>query len=415
VTGRVRLRAAALLLVACGAGGARTAAAQTLTYRGFADVGLMLFPQTAPNDSTQAVGDAQFRLEPSLEIRRGFSASASLEARIGSHDQTTGAIAFWDRTLQRPALAVRTLTMTIGRGPLTIEVGKQFVRWGQSDILSPTDYFTAKDYLVTASSEALATTAGRLTLANQNAALEFVYAPRMTPSRMPLLNQRWIGLQAAAAGLPLVNGETSAPDGSEYGIRWHHVMRHLEYSATFFQGFNHLPVLNVALAPTRTAIRVDRRYPAIRAWGTDVVAPLPGLTLKLEAAWLQARFRDADDYGLWVIQGERQQGPWLFTGGYVGEHVTEDRGVLSFAPDRGLARSVIGRASYTSDTSRNFVFETVARRDGDGLYTKAEYSHPLPSNWRITLQFVLLRGEDDDFLGQYRRNSFTRARARLSF
>jgi hypothetical protein len=174
-------------------------------------------------------------------------------------------------------------------------------------------------------------------------------------------------------------------------------------------------LLDVTLAPSGTALELRRRYPRIRAWGGDAVIPLPGLTVRAEAAWVESRRNDSDDYGLWVLQAERQQSEWLFLGGYVGEWVTEDRDVLAFAPDRGLARGIVGRASYSLDSSRNLVLESVVRRNGDGFYLKAEYSHGLGSHWRLTLQGLVIRGEDDDFIGQFRRNSFVRPRARFSF
>jgi hypothetical protein len=294
-------------------------------------------------------------------------------------------------------------------------VGKQFVRWGQSDIISPTDHFTARDYLVTASSEVLATTAARFTYAAPRDALEFVYAPRMTPSRMPLLDQRWVGLQASVPGVPLVDGDIRYPGGPQYGARWRHLGSRLEYSASFFKGFNHLALLDVTVPATRDRALIGRRHAAIRAWGADAVAPLPGVTLKAETSWQQATSNDADDYGLWVIQAERQQADWLLIGGYVGEWVSEERGALSFAPDRGLARSVIGRVSRTLEGNRGFFVEAVARQDFDGLYAKAEYSHGIASNWRVTLQAQILRGRVDDFLGQYRLNSWAGARTRFNF
>jgi hypothetical protein len=384
-------------------------------YRGFADVGVVAYPQRAPNDATQAVADAQVRFEPSMRVRRVFAVAASLEARVDSHDQTEASVSTWDRTVPRPALAVRSLTATLVKSRVTLAVGKQFVRWGQSDIISPTDHFTARDYLVTTSSEVLATTAARLTYASPTDALEFVYAVRMTPSRMPLLDQRWVGLQATIPGVPLEDGDIRYPGGPQFGARWRHLGSRVEYSASFFEGFNHLALLDVTIPPTRDRAVIGRRYAAIRAWGGDVVAPLPGVAVKAEASWQQATSKDGDDYGLWVVQAERQQGDWLFIGGYVGEWVTEERGALSFAPDRGLARSVIGRVARTLERNRSVLVETVARQTGDGLYVKAEYSHGVGGHWRVTLQGVLLRGSVDEFLGQYRLNSSAATRTRFSF
>ena len=76
---------------------------------------------------------------------------------------------------------------------------------------------------------------------------------------------------------------------------------------------------------------------------------------------------------------------------------------------------MIGRVSRALEGNRSFFVEVVARQDAGGLYAKAEYSHGIGSQWRVTLQAQLLRGRVDDFLGQYRLNSWTGARTRFNF
>jgi hypothetical protein len=116
-----------------------------------------------------------------------------------------------------------------------------------------------------------------------------------------------------------------------------------------------------------------------------------------------------------VVQLERQTGEWVLVGGYAGEVVTADRGALAFAPDRGMARSIVGRASYTIDPRRTLALEGAVRRAGDGVYAKAEYSEARGQHWRATIGAVVIGGHADDFLGQYRRNSHVSLALRYSF
>jgi hypothetical protein len=51
-----------------------------------------------------------------------------------------------------------------------------------------------------------------------------------------------------------------------------------------------------------------------------------------------------------------------------------------------------------------------ARRPGRAEYSQAEGQH-----WRVTIAAALIRGEPDDFLGQYRRNSHFSFVLRYSF
>lgn len=80
-----------------------------------------------------------------------------------------------------------------------------------------------------------------------------------------------------------------------------------------------------------------------------------------------------------------------------------------------LDRAVVARASYTIDANRSAALETAVRQDGRGLCAKGEYSQAQGPHWRATLSASLLRGEPDDFLGQYRLNSHLAAALRYSF
>jgi hypothetical protein len=149
--------------------------------------------------------------------------------------------------------------------------------------------------------------------------------------------------------------------------------------------------------------------------GGDAAVPLPWFTLKAESAWFGSESAEADKFVLYVVQLERQSGEWLFIGGYAGEHVIEARNPVDFAPDRGLAQSFVGRASLTIDANRSLSFEGVVRQNGKGWYEKFEYSHGAGQHFRLTGSVRVIHGAEDDFLGQYHRNSFGSLTARYSF
>ena len=87
----------------------------------------------------------------------------------------------------------------------------------------------------------------------------------------------------------------------------------------------------------------------------------------------------------------------------------------SFAPDRGLTKTFLGRAGYTIDANRSIAFEAAARQNGGGTWVKFEYSHAVGQHWRATVNLTLIRGEPGDFLGQYNRNSHAILIVRYSF
>ena len=65
--------------------------------------------------------------------------AAGADIRANTHDQvdSSWAVDFADRGTLRPALSIRRLSATITRGPVTVDVGKQFIRWGKTDIVTP--------------------------------------------------------------------------------------------------------------------------------------------------------------------------------------------------------------------------------------------------------------------------------------
>jgi hypothetical protein len=60
-------------------------------------------------------------------------------------------------------------------------------------------------------------------------------------------------------------------------------------------------------------------------------------------------------------------------------------------------------------------FESAVRQNAAGMYAKGEYSQATGAHWRATITGVVIAGDSDDFLGQYRRNSHAMLSLRYSF
>lgn len=398
---------------------AATASAQTFSQRGFLQNMGTFYPEKAPNDSAQAVGESLLRYESFYTPSQPLQFAGALDFSVDSHLQVQRDfnLSWWDRETQRPSGEVRRLSATYHRGPLTIEAGKQFIRWGKTDILTPTDRFAPQDFLNVVDSDYLAVTAARVNFEKGSNTIEAVWSPRLTPSRIPLLNQRWEALPAFPPGVKLGNLTADFPGGPQAGIRWNHTGP-IEYEFSVYQGFNNLPSFEAQPRFTPEGISVDvlRIYPRMLMGGGDVAIPTRPFTIKTEAAYFSSSDPRTDEYGLYVVQLERQMGEWLFVGGYAGELVTSHgTQAADFAPDRGLTRTFLGRAGYTIDTNRSVAFESAVRQNGDGTWVKGEYSQALGQHWRATLNLTLIRGGAGDFLGQYRRNSHAMLIVRYSF
>jgi hypothetical protein len=393
------------------------AESQSFTHRGFIEGRAILYPYAAPNDSTRGVGDALFRYEASARARPWLTVSGAFDARADSHDQVdaTWRVDWNDRGVKRPALSVRRLDVTFRAGRITLQVGKQFVRWGKADILVPTDRFAPRDFLTVVDNEFLAVTAARAIVPFGEDTVDMVWTPIFTPSRIPLITQRWTVLPPSARGLPLRDLGGPIPDGSQFGVRWNHMGEGYELSVTGFRGFNPLPAVSARFSPQAAALVFSRAYPRIGMIGADGAMPLRFFTVKAEAAYFTAATTASDEYVLYVIQIERQIGEWSLVGGYAGETVTQAGAETSFSPERGLGRSWLGRAGYTFDANRSAAFEGAVRQNGRGSWLKGEYSHASGQHLRTMVAGTWIRGAADDFLGQYERNSHVTMTMRWSF
>jgi hypothetical protein len=167
--------------------------AQTFTQRGFLENRGTFYPQKAPNDAAQSVGESLFRYEVFYKPSPTFEIAGAVDLRIDTHHQTERNFHFswWDRETRRPIGEVRRLSGTYHNGPVTFEVGKQFIRWGKTDIVTPTDRFAPRDFLTVVDNAFLAVTAARLNYEKGSNTVEAVWSPRLTPSRIPLPDQRW--------------------------------------------------------------------------------------------------------------------------------------------------------------------------------------------------------------------------------
>jgi hypothetical protein len=410
------------------------AQAQMVTQKGFLEAKGIAYPQTTSIDDTQSVGEALLRYEAAAKPAAWLWLNGGIDARADTHDQTEwDGISWSDRSIKRAGLAVRRLDATLTRGPLSLQAGKQFVRWGKTDVLNPTDRFAPRDYLTVVDSEFLGVTAARFTAGLQSNTLDLV-AARFTPSRTPLLDQRWAGLAAELENVTLVDHGADYPGRAQLGARWNHVGSGYEFSLSAFSGNNNLPIIEAGapqlpggipvppaaslpadVVPFGLQVPITRVYPAMWMVGGDAAVPLPAITLKGEAAFFGTRDSRADQYWLYVIQVERQSGEWMFIGGYSGEVVTTARVQVAFAPDRGLSKAFLGRASYTIDTNRSVAFEGAVRQNGDGAWLRFEYSQASGQHLRFTARATLIAGAPTDFFGRYDRNSHLTIGLRYSY
>jgi hypothetical protein len=229
---------------------------QNFEQRGYIENSAIFYPQTVPNDRAHFVDEALLRWEVSYKAAPWLTLHGAFDAETDSHTQVDRAFTLdaLDRSILRPAFSLRRYSATLHKGKFTAEVGRQFIRWGKADILNPTDRFAPKDYLSNViEPDFLGVVAARITVEQGSNSYEAVWQPYFTPSRTPLLNQRWTVIPEQAAGISIEDDGARYPGRSQFGARWNHVGSGYEYSLSFFDGYNYLPLFDVKLSPSLTA------------------------------------------------------------------------------------------------------------------------------------------------------------------
>src|SRR5262250_417298 len=189
--------------------------AQTYSQRGFIETRGTFYPQKAVNDPAQGLGESLFRYEGFYRPSSTLQIAGALDFRTDTHHQVERdfKLSWQDREIRRPLGEVRRLSAIYHNGPLTFEAGKQFIRWGKTDIVTPTDRFAPRDFLTVVDNDFIPVTAARLNYEKDANTFEAVWSPRFTPSRTPLLNQRWLPV----ANVDLRDGGAAFPGGSQTG------------------------------------------------------------------------------------------------------------------------------------------------------------------------------------------------------
>ena len=150
-------------------------------------------PQEADLDHQHFIVNLLAREELAARPTDWLRLQGGIEFRANDADQVDDS---WqpdirDRGLKRPLLSIRRLDATVSRRHLTVDAGKQFIRWAGPEIVTPTDRFAPRDYLNVFDTEYLAVPGVRVLGQFGAHSLDAVWVPVFTPSRIPLPGKRW--------------------------------------------------------------------------------------------------------------------------------------------------------------------------------------------------------------------------------
>jgi hypothetical protein len=380
-----------------------------------------------PND------DQNFRNEGILAIEWERRLAPWADARVavdGRIDDTDYADDFYFRVPEtnehRSYLDVKEAVLGFQKHPVKLTVGKQFFAWGTADGYNPTDSLNPYDYLDPIDRQKLGVYSVATQLTYRQASLTLVLVPLFTPSRVPLATTRWAPLvpeDVAAVVAPREVPPTTAAN-MQYGARLRGTVAGWDLSVSYFDGFEHTPVIEQTTAVVAPGIEVPRFTPVftrMRVAGVDFSTTFGGLEVHGEAAAKLAVRDGRDDRLEWIAGVNYEWDPpglrWLERIHLIAEYAREeilgsDSGseIVPFdnrlaLPNTAFRNAAICRLLFHfDDTTQLEVGGTVNVERSVNSYLKAVLTHKITDAVHAIVGLDLISGSQDTFWGRWRDN-----------
>lgn len=435
-----RLTIIAIVLMLCRQ---KFAPAQTTwEYGGYAEGAATIYPRRPRPPDTHSAAASHFQLWSRLALGPRLSWRTTMDFRLDTHRDIDRNRWFdlSQRSLQQPAGALSEFYGDLKLGRLDLRLGKQEIRWGRADGFNPTDNLNPYDYLNTFSDQRIAVPAVKADTYLGGARFEVIWLPFYTPTRLPLLGQRWFprlpgtaripiipGAEATEADLYYCNGDRHYPartfGNSQWAIRWNQLVPRVEFSISYFDGFDDLPFLNpsasLLLPPSgvRSSLLVslNREYYRVKIAGADLATQFGSFGVRGEMAYFNQTDPITPDHLLFVVGLDRTYGDWFVILQYAGQKMSGRIDNPVVFPDLAFRSTLLCRVERAIGPSRNLEVKLGLRLlDGD-FFLQPLYSVALSPRWRLKAGLTVFGGAIDSYLGQFRDNANLNLQLRYSF
>ena len=423
-----------------GPAGGTASGQKRFEYGGFLEASTQVYPRTPNPADTHAIGAGRFQLWSRATLNNRISWRGRVDFQLDTHldvyrNRWTD---LTQRGLRQPAGALSEFYVDMKLGKVDLRAGKQEIRWGRADGFNPTDNLIPYDYLDTFADERLAVPALKGDIYVGNAHFEAVWVPIYTPTRLPLLGQRWFPSLPATTQAPpgpgmdpvtfdLTYQDAGGPlpartfANGQWGVRWNQLIPRAEFSFSYFDGFDDIAFFRTSILPLsppprpRQLVSLGREYYRVHVAGADFASQLGPFGVRGEAAYFGQTDPDNRDHLLYVVGLDRSWGDWFAIVQYAGQNVSGSLPSTVLFPDLGLRSTMLYRVERTLGPSRSFEVKGALRlRDGD-FFLQPLYNVALANKWRLKIGATLFGGSRDGYLGQFRENSHLTMQLRYTF
>src|SRR5437867_3926579 len=411
-------------------------------YGGFFEQSAQLYAGKPNSSDTLSSSTGRFHLWSRARLNPRLSWRGSVDFRLDTHHDIDRRR--WtdlsQRGLRQPAGALRELYVDAKLGRLDLRAGKQEIRWGRADGFNPTDNLLPYDYLKTFSDERITVPALKADAFLGRARLEGAWIPFFTPTRLPLLGQRWFPRLPSTAQVPVGpggepvdaqlvyrEGRTTLPTrtfgNGQWALRWNQLVHGAEFSFSYFDGLDDIPFFRAGTIPLpdaasprpRFLVSLAREYYRVRVAGADFASEIGPFGFRGEVAYFDRNDPGNRDHTLFIVGLDRSWGDWFLIVQYAGQKLSGKLGSAAIFPDLGLRSTALFRLERNMGPARSMEITGALRlRDGD-LLLQPLYSVALSNKWRFKIGATILGGPASGLLGQYRESTYLLLELRYAF
>ncbi len=398
-----------------------------LGLKGMASVKSIAYFSETPNDRRSFYDEGLLQVEWARRLAPWVDMKAVVEGRADDNNFADGFhFEVPDRNRHRSYFDLKEAMLGLQGDPLRLTIGKQLFAWGTADGYNPTDNLNPYDYMDPIDREKLAVYSVAAQLTAQRVGLTLVVAPLFTPSRVPLTTSRWFPALpadtlaiAAPRGLP-----STTAQNMQYAARLRATVAGWDLSLSYFEGFEHTPVIRqtiVALVPGVEVPLLTPVFTRMRVAGFDFSTTFGKLEVHGEAA---AKFvvRDGRDDRLQGIVGVNYAWDelglrWLDRIHLIVEYARQEifasdtrsnvlpQNEVLTLPNNAFTDAVITRLLFRfSEATQLEVGGTVNLVGSANYYSKAALTHKLTDSLHVTVGLDILGGARDTVWGRWRDN-----------
>ncbi len=182
---------------------------------------------------------------------------------------------------------------------LDVRLGQQFIFWGKTDWINPTDNINPWDY-VNISAEVedyrLPVTAAKMNFYLGPVTLQSVWVPRFTANRIPLK------LPDSMGGIPVKTLPTQLPENrlsnSELGLKADFSIYNIDYALSYYNGYDKNPTVRIRFDPQAHRFLRMIGYERYQVFGAAFVTTFDRWAVKGEGAYFLTKDRSGKDIDL---------------------------------------------------------------------------------------------------------------------